>query len=475
MDDLDFLKFWDLQTHLPKSDELCVETQTRINQYNILWKLGKGQTASVYSCKKRFFDTNGDIQDTTEYAVKCISKERINAFDKRRIIRSISRIDTEINILNELKGKSYICNMHDVIHSPNYVYIVMDLASYDLYDYIHDDYTVYEHEAKHIFTQVSHAIEHCHNNNIAHRDIKPENILITGSERLTCRIMLCDFGMAVKLPPHNSKMGDFVGSPGFVAPELVSGQKYCCYAADIWSIGCLLLEMLLGHAHFNTNWTNIYKDKLRDYVTLYRELMETVVKLDPILFKHTGRGESLRSLLINSILIIDPTKRISINEINQSNWIIGSKNISPNTPCMRKKKPILDLTNDTNFSALSLKPTPPSEKTPVALGTHNAKHYFNETNNKNTCEIIDELSRKLNETFEETSIPTANSMNNMKEFAEKLEKREASGAKRDVLSGPTNTHNTNETTNLHNPKSVNFNIPFVTSMPNIQTHVSRPQ
>ena len=408
--------------------------------------------------------------DTNEYAVKCISKDRINAFDKRRIIRSISRIDAEINILNELKGKSYICNMHDVIHSPNYVYIVMDLASQDLYDYIHDDYTVYEIEAKHIFTQVSHAIEHCHNNNIAHRDIKPENILITGSERLTCRIMLCDFGVAVKLPPENSKMGDFVGSPGFVAPELLSGQKYCCYAADIWSIGCLLLEMLLGHGHFNTKWTNIYKEKLRDHVTLYRELMESIVKLDPILFKHTGRSESLRTLLINNIFIIDPTKRKNINEINQSNWIISSTNI----PSMRKDKPLLDLTIDTNYSGLSLKPTPPCEKTPIPLETLKAKHYFNVTNNKKTSEHGDELSRKLNETFEEPPIPTANSMNNMKEFAEKLEKREASSAKRDVLSGPTNTNNTSKLTKLDNLKSVNFNIPFVTSMPNIQKLVSRP-
>lgn len=474
MEDLDFLKFWDLQKNLPKSDLLCQETQTRINQYNILWKLGKGQTASVYACKKRFFDANIDQQDTNEYAIKCISKERINAFDQRRAIRSIMRIDTEISILNELKGKSYICNMYHVIHSPNYVYIVMDLASYDLYDYIHDEYTMYEIEAKHIFTQVSHAIEHCHNNNIAHRDIKPENILITGSERLTCRIMLCDFGMAVKLTPNNSKMGDFVGSPGFVAPELLSGEKYCCYSADIWSIGCLLLEMLLGHGHFNIHWTNIYKDKLHDHVTLYRELMESVVKLDPFLFNHTGRSENLRTLLINNILILDPIKRKNINEINQSKWIISSNNVSQNNPSVRKKKPLLDLTNDTNFSALPLKPTPPSEKTPVALETNNAKHYFFQNNNNNTNTHKDEVSRKLNETFEETSIPTANSMNNMKEFAEKLEKREASCAKRNVLSGPTNTNNSIKNTNTHNDKTVNFNIPFVNSMPNIQKLISKP-
>ena len=242
MDDLDFLKLWNLQTHLPKSDELCVETQTRINQYNILWKLGKGQTASVYSCKKRFFDTNREIQDTTEYAVKCISKERINAFDKRRIIRSISRIDAEINILNKLNGKSYICNMLDVIHSPNYVYIVMDLASYDLYDYIHDDYTVYEHEAKHIFTQVSHAIEHCHNNNIAHRDIKPENILVKKQEN-DLSIVICDLNSAHKT---NTSLENNPHTLCYMAPELICQSKDLIgNKSDVFSLGCLLYSLLI--------------------------------------------------------------------------------------------------------------------------------------------------------------------------------------------------------------------------------------
>ena len=53
-----------------------------------------------------------------------------------------------------------------------------------------------------------------------HRDLKPENILIAGSVRLRARVMLCDFGLCARLPDGDAGLSDFVGSPGFYAPEV---------------------------------------------------------------------------------------------------------------------------------------------------------------------------------------------------------------------------------------------------------------
>ena len=112
---------------------------------------------------------------------------------------------------------------------------------------------------------------YCHDLGICHRDLKPENILLTFDKELgkCIDLKLCDIGLAAKIS-SNSMLSDFCGSPGFFAPEMIIAGKYHGDKADIWSVGCILLEMLFGHRKFIDIWMQAY-----DYEVLQDKAMFT--------------------------------------------------------------------------------------------------------------------------------------------------------------------------------------------------------
>lgn len=85
-----------------------------------------------------------------------------------------------------------------------------------------------------------------HKRKIAHRDIKPENILL--EDPMSLRIKLTDFGFATFYNQDN-KMNDFLGSPNYLAPEIIEGRKYD-EKVDIWAAGCIVYTLLIGKPPF---------------------------------------------------------------------------------------------------------------------------------------------------------------------------------------------------------------------------------
>ena len=213
---------------------------------------------------------------------------------------------------------------------------------------------------------------------------QPENVLIAGSPRLKSRVMLCDFGLCARMKPGQFKLSDFVGSPGFFAPEVLTDEPYDGRKIDVWSLGCVLLEMLLGHqvrcraaralagallnephlwfvlslvffgnalpvrsgvaftAHargvsldgvaptcrrgrrqpFHDLWVRLYQEKdFGDGSKFRRRIMGAVTKADPILFEHTGRSEALRTVLVHGMLTTDEDDRLSAEELCGSPWL----------------------------------------------------------------------------------------------------------------------------------------------------------
>ena len=136
-------------------------------------------------------------------------------------------------------------------------------------------------------------------------DLKPENVLLTFNSNSNhhhepnqshdynysslVQVKLCDFGVSSKFK-RKIMLSDFCGSPGFFAPEMITQGYYYGDKADIWSIGCILLEMALGHRRFCLFWMRSYS----------YDVIQNATKF------HSRIGDSLINLLTDGILQISP-------------------------------------------------------------------------------------------------------------------------------------------------------------------------
>ncbi|XP_042515920.1 phosphoenolpyruvate carboxylase kinase 1-like [Macadamia integrifolia] len=201
--------------------------------YQVCEEIGKGRFGTVF---RGFFRSSGDF-----FALKSI--------DKRLLSDSVDRecIDKEAKIMQLLSGNPNVVQIADVYEDDAYLDIVMELCdSSDLFDRV-SKRTFSDVEAAAIMLPLMEAIVHCHRRSVAHRDIKPDNILFDSGNRLK----LADFGSA-DIFHDGLPMRGIVGTPYYVAPEVLSGRDYN-EKVDVWSAGVIMYIMLCGIPPFYGN------------------------------------------------------------------------------------------------------------------------------------------------------------------------------------------------------------------------------
>jgi serine/threonine protein kinase len=300
---------------IPPVNEKITDSTSSILNYKFGKELGQGQFGIVYECR----DTN-DLAGGRVYAVKAIRKDKVsNAID-------VQRINNEINTLKDLRHDNLL-QLIDVIHSTEFLYIVMEQGGMDLFAFFgakasegkesgnsrHFD----EKLAQSCIKQIVSCVEFLHRHKICHRDIKPENILI---DRETHKIKVVDLGLSTKLADGNEELKDFCGSPGFFAPEMIIAESYNGLRVDIWSIGCVLLEMMMGNDWFETHWSSVYANLLsRD---VFAEEIATAV--DGLQSDIECANISVSADCVNvlrKMLDINPRSRITIHQLCMHPWI----------------------------------------------------------------------------------------------------------------------------------------------------------
>ena len=90
-----------------------------------------------------------------------------------------------------------------------------------------------------LFTQLCLAIKHVHDRKILHRDLKPGNIFLTSSGL----VKLGDFGLSTVLNNTHTKVEGMMGTPYYIAPEMLLGEKHD-FSCDVWALGIILHELL---------------------------------------------------------------------------------------------------------------------------------------------------------------------------------------------------------------------------------------
>ena len=214
------------------------ETKDRIGSYRIGELLGEGQFADVKIA------THPDFDQT--FAVKIMHKDKVHS------VNSLRRINNEISVLKRIRHTNVI-NFHDVIISPKMVYLFVDKGGTDLFEFFDNHLDGVDHkDAREVILGIARPINYLHSLGICHRDLKPENILlkVEKDENINrSQVQICDFGLCCQgIKKHAKGLSEFCGSPGFFAPEMILyGAQYNGLLVDVWSTGCIMLELCLGH------------------------------------------------------------------------------------------------------------------------------------------------------------------------------------------------------------------------------------
>ena len=253
-----------------------VEDDEQLGTYYLDEMLGEGQFATVRAC--RHMEEEEGVADG-RWAIKIINKERIGTMS------SLKRVSNEVRILKKMRSQ-YIVSIADVLQTKKKLYIVTERGGADLFEFF-DEHPqgVPEEWAKEIMVRILLAVSYCHAMGVCHRDLKPENILmIFNTQSGTVEdLKLCDFGLSTSFK-QGKLLTEFCGSPGFFAPEMIIHGAYNGDKSDLWSIGCIMLELIMGHEQFCEVWMSSYDyDTLQDKAKFSDEIDVAVRSLSEAL------------------------------------------------------------------------------------------------------------------------------------------------------------------------------------------------
>ncbi|XP_026875632.2 calcium/calmodulin-dependent protein kinase type II subunit beta isoform X2 [Electrophorus electricus] len=271
---------------------MATTTCTRFtDEYQLYEELGKGAFSVVRRCVK--------LCTGQEYAAKIINTKKLSARDHQKLER-------EARICRLLKHPN-IVRLHDSISEEGFHYLLFDLVTGgELFEDIVAREYYSEADASHCIQQILEAVLHCHQMGVVHRDLKPENLLLA-SKCKNAAVKLADFGLAIEVQGDQQAWFGFAGTPGYLSPEVLRKEAYG-KPVDIWACGVILYILLVGYPPF---WDE-------DQHKLYQQIKAGAYDFpSPEWDTVTPEAKNL----INQMLTINPTKRITAQEALKHPWV----------------------------------------------------------------------------------------------------------------------------------------------------------
>ncbi|XP_034690320.1 serine/threonine-protein kinase SAPK2-like isoform X2 [Vitis riparia] len=284
-----------------------------MERYEILKDIGSGNFGVAKLVRDKW---SGEL-----YAVKYIERgQKIDEHVQREIMNhrslkhpNIVRFKEETS---EGQGVSviyklclYCSTRFQVLLTPTHLAIVMEYAAGgELFERICNAGRFSEDEARYFFQQLISGVSYCHSMQICHRDLKLENTLLDGSP--APRLKICDFGYSKSSVLH-SQPKSTVGTPAYIAPEVLSRKEYDGKIADVWSCGVTLYVMLVGAYPFED------PDDPRNF----RKTIARILSVHYSIPDYVRVSMECKHLL-SRIFVANPEKRITIPEIQNHPWFI---------------------------------------------------------------------------------------------------------------------------------------------------------
>ncbi|CAH8870451.1 unnamed protein product [Trichobilharzia szidati] len=309
-----------------------------LRNYEILKRLGKGAYGIVWKARNR--------KTRKTVALKKIFDAFRNQTDAQRTFR-------EISFLQEFSQHPNIIRLLNVIRAENDkdIYLVFEYMETDLHNCIKKGGILKDIHRVFIFYQLLRAIKYIHSGNVIHRDLKPSNVLLNSD----CLVKLCDFGLTRSLASisenratsaesfidgdddnENPGLTEYVATRWYRAPEiLLASNSYTKYV-DMWSLGCILGEMLLGKALFpGTSTINqierivsaVERPSMQDIECLRSDYGKSVLEKAlqkpqrPLKTLFPNGLDELAFDMLVKLIQLNPEKRLTVEQALNHNYV----------------------------------------------------------------------------------------------------------------------------------------------------------
>lgn len=279
--------------------------------------LGRGKFGNVYLARER---TSGFI-----CCLKIMYKSQLI---KHRVVDNLRR---EILIQSHLRHEN-VLRLYSFFWDEEKIYLVLEVANKgELYAVMGQNQENIEREAqergvepeyrglpedtaKSYFKQMVLALMECHKKHVIHRDIKPENILVSVDKNGKDILKLGDFGWSVHLQDKRERRMTLCGTLDYLAPEMVRKEAHQ-FGVDVWALGVLLYEFLVGRPPFERRCTD--GDQVKETQLTFHAI--TACDLE---FEDSCVGPEAKDLM-RRLLEKDADKRLPLSEALQHPWLKG--------------------------------------------------------------------------------------------------------------------------------------------------------
>jgi len=263
--------------------ELGAKRRWTLDDFDIGRPLGRGKFGNVYLCREKRY----------RYIVA------IKVLHKRQLTKSSveHQLRREIEIQSNLRHRN-ILRLYGYFWDDKRVYLILEYAPRgELYKDLKRRGRFSERKAASYVLQLSRALRYCHSKHVIHRDIKPENLLVGYKGELK----IADFGWSVHAP--SSRRRTLCGTLDYLPPEMVEGKDHD-YQVDVWALGVLAYELLVGQPPFDAPGNT----------ATYRR----IVKVD---LRFPSHVSSLGKDFVQRLLKKDPASRMSLSHVPRHPWI----------------------------------------------------------------------------------------------------------------------------------------------------------